>query len=135
MKFEEVLPALLKGKKIRRKCWGKERSFIVIENDSIVDNYGNRLAISVNGFKADDWETVKEKKKVKLRDLTKKQYIEYSKKCNVRICNECPLHRVECGLDYDNCWFKNKDIYNDNFLDQEVEINDDDNDSKIAEIL
>ena len=138
MKFEEVLPALLKGKKIRRKCWGKERSFIVIENDSIVDNYGNRLAISVNGFKADDWEIVKEKKKVKLRDLTEEQYENW---CNghchlYKECKDCAFGKVNClTSNKPLCWVNNKDLYSDKFLDQEVEINDDDNDSKIAEIL
>ena len=140
MKFEEVLPALLEGKKIRRKCWGKERSFIVIENDSIVDNYGSRLAISVKGFKADDWEIVKEKKKVKLRDLTEEQFKKYCKnftgKCNYGTnCDKCVFHNVSCTSWYDDCWIKHKDLYSDKFLDQEVEINDDDNDSKIAEIL
>ena len=141
MKFTEVLPALLEGKKIRRKCWGKERSFVVIENDSIVDEYGSRLAISVNGFKADDWEIVKETKKVRLRDLTKTQYKYFCKRDNdpndlyrnnnphysdVFACNTCPCKDVICDLTFDNCRFYHQDLYSDKFLNQYVETYDED---------
>ena len=141
MKFTEVLPALLEGKKIRRKCWGKERSFVVIKNDSIVDEYDNRLTISVNGFKADDWEIVKETKKVKLRDLTKTQYKYFCKRDNdpndlygnnnpnyfdAFACNTCPCKDVICDLAFDNCRFYHKDLYSDKFLNQYAETYDED---------
>ena len=125
MKFEEVIPALREGKKIRRKSWGRVRSFIIIKDDSLVDDYRCNVVIYAYDLKADDWEIVKETKKVKLRDLTEKEYREYEKGCEKRICAKCPLHDVECGLKYDNCWLKHKDLYSDKFLDQEIEIGGD----------
>lgn len=127
MKFEEVLPALLDGKKIRRKSW-VSRNCIFIKNNEIIDDFNRRLAISVEGFKANDWEIVK--KKVKLRDLTEEQYDEWSKvNCegaSEKNCKRCPFSKVACASYVEECWLHNKDLYSDKFLDQEVEINNDD---------
>ena len=122
MKFEEVLPALREGKKIRMSFWAEERYIYFKYGFKAIDDKMQTYTFEWGDFICDNWEIVKEKKKVKLRDLTKRQYIKYCKKCNVRICNECPFHRVECDLKFDNCRFKNKDIYNNKFLDQEVEV-------------
>ncbi len=62
MKFKEVLPALLDGKKIRRKSWVNGNR-ITIKNNEIIDGFNRRVAIMVEGFKADDWEIIKEPKK------------------------------------------------------------------------
>ena len=129
MKFEEVLPALREGKKIRRKIWGRERSFIVIKDDSLVDNLGRDVAIYTYGLKAIDWEIVEEKKKVKLRDLTPEQFEKYCKNFTGKYtygtnCDKCVFHNVSCNSWYDSCWIKHKDLYSDKFLDQEVEIED-----------
>lgn len=62
MKFEEVLPSLRKGKKIRRKSWGRVHSFIIIKDDSLVDDYRCNVVIYAYDLKADDWEIVGEKK-------------------------------------------------------------------------
>lgn len=131
MKFEEVLPALLDGKKIRRKSW-VNGNCIVIKNTEIMDDFDRRLAISVEGFKADDWEIVKTPKKVKLRDLTEEQYDKWLEiNCRYGInCWDCLFRRVDCGCndysDDETVWYLNKDLYSDKFLDQEIEINDDD---------
>jgi hypothetical protein len=53
MKFKEVLPALLDGKKIRRKSWVNGNR-ITIKNNEIIDGFNRRVAIMVEGFKADD---------------------------------------------------------------------------------
>ena len=130
MKFEEVLPALRADKKVRRSSWG-DGFYIVLQRESprggeLVwwdgsQNY-NYYSPSRDDFNANDWEIVKETRKVKLRDLTEEQYREYEKDCEKRICAECPFHDVECDSKYDNCWFKHKDLYSDKFLDREVEI-------------
>lgn len=139
MKFEEVLPALLDGKKIRRKSWTNGNR-IIIKNNEITDSFNRRLAISVEGFKADDWEIVKEKKKVKFRDLTKEQFKKYCESITKapgkgHICSTCPFHNVSCTDWHEEGWIYHKDLYSDKFLDQEIEINDDDDGLKVTEIL
>ncbi len=125
MKFEEVLPALREGKKIRRKSWGRVRSFIIIKDDSLVDDYRCNVVIYAYDLEADDWEIVK--KKVKLRDLTEEQFKKYCKSFTGngnygRDCDKCVFHNVSCTLFYDSYWIKHKDLYSDKFLDQEVEV-------------
>ena len=62
------------------------------------------------------------KQKIKLRDLTEKQYETWRKEnCMGANCNTCPFLRARCILG-EFCWVKNKDIYSDKFLDQEIEI-------------
>ena len=60
-------------------------------------------------------------KKIKLRDITVKQYIKRISKCKGN-CDKCLLNDVHCGKKSLQCWITNKDIYSDKFLDQEVEI-------------
>lgn len=65
----------------------------------------------------------KEPKKKKLRDLTKEEYKKWlSKNCN-GICGKCIFSCVYCGM-RGNCWVNNKDFYSDKFLDQEIEVED-----------
>ena len=97
MKLEDVLPALKEGKKIKRTntiwcmCFG---CLQLIENRlyDLRENWVEK--IDVEDLLADDWEIVKEKKKVKLRGLIKEQF------------NSC------CSK------------YSDEFLDQEIEIDE-----------
>ena len=70
MKFEEVLPALRKGKKIRRKSWKPEEYIILITNDPEYGAYitnekrGKQLyLINLFWIHDDDWEIVPEPKK------------------------------------------------------------------------
>ena len=122
MKFEEIIPALREGKKIRRRGWVKD-AYISIGIDGPVCDQNNEIfPLVLNDFKSEFWEIVKETKKVKLRDLTEKEYREYEKGCEKRICAKCPFHDVECNSKYDNCWVKHKDLYSDKFLDQEIEV-------------
>ena len=86
----------------------------------VVDLYLTDKAI----IEIDDWEIVKEAKKVKLRDLTERQYREYEKGCKERNCFECLFNNVVCNLDSFMHWIKHKDLYSDKFLDQEVEIDE-----------
>ena len=64
-------------------------------------------------------------KKIKLRNLTKEQWDKYlSKICIIEIgCNTCPLSGACCEHSTDKyAWINNKDIFNDKFLDQEIEM-------------
>ena len=124
MKFEEVLPALREGKKITCSIIkNSECQYIYYFDGTIFCGSGGYWHLTdreiVNN---DDWEIVEELKKVKVRNLTEEQYREYEKGCADRICTECPFRAVECELKYNTCWFYHKDLYNDKFLDQEIEI-------------
>lgn len=126
MKFEEVIPALREGKKIRRKSWGaKNHNYIVVdkEDDLIVDMVYGKFPFTLGDLIADDWEIVTEKKKVKLRDLTVEQFKKWiDENCNkCDFCKGCPFKCIEC---YDTFWLSHKDMFSDKFLDQEVEIED-----------
>lgn len=59
MKFEEVLPALRKGKKIRRNFWW-EGHYFKLTLDEIVDQEKRVFVLSRDDLFADDWEIVKE---------------------------------------------------------------------------
>lgn len=127
MKFEKVIPAYRKGKKIRRKCRNEDE----IMDFRIVKSIGKYGSIKEGVFwkavvnallEADDWEIVKEKKKIKLRDLTEKELKQWkSTFCSSEHCKICPLHNIPCG-EYVEQRINNKDLYSDKFLDQEIEI-------------
>ena len=125
MKFEEVLPALREGKKIRRKSWKRKECFFVIKNGSLVDDHGYSAFFYLGYWiMEEDWEIVKEKKKVKLRDLTEEQYIKWQdKNCEKYDCSKCPFRCVDCNRAF---WMNCKDIYSNKFLDQEIEVEEDD---------
>ena len=62
----------------------------------------------------------KETKKKKLRDLTPEEYEKWrDKNCNY-MCGKCPFNHVCC--DYLDCWVCNKDLYSNEFLNQEIEV-------------
>ena len=124
MRFEEVLPALKAGKKIRRNHWCKDTYIYVNSNGEFATQSGRRFEIILDNLRdleADDWEIVKEPKKVKLRDLTEEQY---NKWINSNYCNGCPFQKVRCDnyVRVNDAWYLNKDLYSDKFLDQEIEV-------------
>ena len=125
MKFEEVLSALREGKKITNSTIKNNGYKYIYYKEGIIfdDKGGFYWQLSDREIVSDDdWKIVEEKKKVKLRDLTKEQYREYEKGCADRICAKCPFVVVECNSQNGNCWFYHKDLYNNKFLDQEIEI-------------
>lgn len=122
MKFEEVLPALREGKAIRRKCMLDR--YYHIDNNHIYDEIGQLYTFGVEAdILQDDWEIIEGKKRIKLRDLTEKQYQKWFLS-NCKKCDECPFRKVYCGKNpsIDGWWIRNKDLYSDKFLDQEIEI-------------
>lgn len=68
------------------------------------------------------------KQKIKLRDLTKKQFERWLKdNCGhgkYVDCPDCPFFFSNCVVDEKKSWVKNKDLYSDKFLDIEIEIAD-----------
>lgn len=68
------------------------------------------------------WER-EEKKKIKLKDLTPEQYKKWCKdNCSDTKCTSCIFYKVSCGDWREDCWITNKDVYNEKFLNQELEI-------------
>lgn len=123
MKFEEILPALREGKKIRRKSWVDKRCYSFEGGNFIY--YSNEPEIYFKQFMeedillADDWEVVK---KVKLRDLTEEQYEKWQlQNCGGDKCNNCIFNKVNCAIK-DYYWIKGKSLFSDKFLDQEIEL-------------
>lgn len=131
MKFEEVLPALRERKKVRRNFWREDTYFYknhlgtIIFKNGVGDTYCYDLTCLLD---SNDWEIIKEKKKVKLRDLTEEQFNKWVlKNCdNYEGCKGCPFQKVQCleNPTPNNWWFRNKDLYSDKYLDQEVEIDE-----------
>lgn len=61
-------------------------------------------------------------KKKKLRDLTKEEYDKWLYK-NCGDCSECIFRKVMCADScYKDSWINNKDLYCDEFLNQEIEV-------------
>lgn len=127
MRFEKVIPAYRKGKEIRRKCRNEEK----VMDLCIVKGIGKYGYVKEGQFwkavvkallKADDWEIVKEKKKVKLRDLTKEQLEKWRRtNCIDDKCHDCIFNKVDC-IYVAYCLIKDKSLFNDKFLDQEIEV-------------
>ena len=134
MNFEEILPLLKVGKKIRRKdsSWINSVGYIFLGRDiygapkirlKYIEGRPETYIICSSDLNADDWEVVTETKKVKLRNLTSEQYKNWCKNnCGKYDCEKCIFFKINCFYEDSHCWIKNKDIYRDKFLDQEVEI-------------
>ena len=66
---------------------------------------------------------IKMKIKKKLRDLTEDEYREYiDTHCEWGKCSGCIFQNVMCSYSNNRNWFKNKDLYSNEFLNQEIEI-------------
>lgn len=63
MKLEEVLPALLEGKKIRAKGWRPE-CYIMCNKDEFIDERGHEFGFMTIGHLKADWEIDPEPKRV-----------------------------------------------------------------------
>ena len=62
--------------------------------------------------------------KKKIRDLTLEEYKKFCIKYN-DVCEKCPFRLVVCCITSNNLWINHKDIYSDKFLDQEIEVLED----------
>lgn len=132
MKFEEVLPALREGKKVT--CSIIKNSgcqYIYYKDGTIFNSEGGYWHLTDKEIvEIDDWEEiVEEPKKVKLRDLTEEQYQKWVRtncSCRDDKCKDCIFNGVNCITNSAHCWIKNKSLFSDKFLDQEVKIEDGD---------
>ena len=124
MKFEEVLPALREGKKIRKTSWW-EGHYFELAGDEIVDQDGKNFTFGKEDLLCSDWEIFKKKMKIKLRDLTYEQFEKWQcKNCDRSNCyKNCPFGVSDCWA---NFWILHKDMFSDKFLDQEIEVEVDD---------
>nr|DAG18748.1 MAG TPA: hypothetical protein [Caudoviricetes sp.] len=79
--------------------------------------------LELSSFLTGENEIVKLSKKKKLRDITLEEYIMWhDKNCNILKCNECIFEHVHCTKSTNECWANHKDLYSNKFLDQEVDI-------------
>ncbi len=125
MKFEEILPAFRDGKKITnehiKRCGYQ---YIYYRDGTIFENNGGYWHLTDKEIVEidDSWEIVKEPKKVKLRDLTEEQLEKWRRtNCIGDKCHDCIFNKVGC-IYVAYCWIKDKSLFSDKFLDQEVEI-------------
>ena len=60
----------------------------------------------------------------KLRDVTKEEYSKWRRSdcCSEAVCYKCPFYNVSCCEDSVDSWVNHKDLYNDKFLDQTIEV-------------
>lgn len=129
MTFEEIMPALKAGKKVTSYCITYEYIYYSSEDGELYTDEGCKLTLPTSYvMKLDDWEIVKEPKKVKLRDLTEEQYEEWVEQNCTWMCDDgcrgCPFKRVRCynRKNVGDVWYLNKDLYSDKFLDKEIVI-------------
>lgn len=127
MKFEEVLPALREGKKITCSII-KNRGYHYIyyfDGTIFCDSGGGCLYLTDKAIiEIDDWEIVEEPKKVKLRDLTQEQLGKWKERnCEDNKCKDCVFNQNKVNCIYvAYCWIKDKSVFSDKFLDQEIKI-------------
>lgn len=129
MTFDKVLPGLREGKKFRRKSWSRKDVYLDLVKNTYLFLNSNEKAIDTFNLTdddvfADDWEYFDsiDKKLVTLKDMTYKQFKKYQEKRCQTSCSSCIFRSVECDAKLKYCWVYNKDIFNDKFLDQEVEV-------------
>lgn len=61
MTFEEILPILLKRKKIRQSHWYKNGFIYFPDNESMLhDEFNNRYDLGIEEYEADNWEEYNE---------------------------------------------------------------------------
>ena len=129
MKFEELLPYLRMGRKITNsaiKNSGYQYIYYKSKSGTIFDDKGGFYHLTFREIvDSDDWEIVKEKKKVKLRDLTEEQLKKWQQtNCIGGVCRNCVFNNNGYCVYLLCCWAEDKSIFSDKFLDQEIEIDE-----------
>lgn len=109
--------------------WTKYTFYINKYLDVIsIDNGDEYFAPILGGLLSGHYSIIKlsKVKKKKLRDLTNEEYIRWVNiNCgSERDCENCPFYETPCNCGSQNCWIKHKAVYNDKFLDQEIEISE-----------
>ena len=99
-------------------------TFYITSGLSIIDNDGKKVEFLLQSLLNGMLKIIKLPKKKKLRDLTPEEWNKWlGKKCGN--CNKCVFRSVACNSSYiKSSWIHNKDIYSDKFLEQEIEVED-----------
>lgn len=91
--------------------------------EDIEEEFGINLINLFKALKNGADKIIKVPKKKKLRDLTIEEYKKWLEigchRCDR--CDNCVFKNVICMYD-ENCWVHHKDLYSDEFLDQEIEV-------------
>jgi hypothetical protein len=82
MTFQEILPYLKNGKKVRRESHKSPNYYIIWAANSFIDRYENLFEITMQDLEATDWELYKEPEPEPEKTLGQIVY-EIGKKCNV----------------------------------------------------
>ena len=97
MKFEEIIPALRAGKKVKQKHW--RDAYLHINSSGLCEISGRNADHTLMYCKIssllenDDWEIIEDENIVKLRDLTEEQYEKWRKNNCEKYgdyCDGCP---------------------------------------------
>lgn len=92
-------------------------------NNLFIKNYNAASALLALNYLDFSWTWErKEKKKIKLKDLSYNQYIAWiNNHCSNLVCEKCPFYKVDCHKT-NTGWINNKDLYSEKFLNQEIEL-------------
>lgn len=95
----------------------------------IHDKYDYPTGLSLQSFINGRYKIIKlpkEANKKKLRDITEEEFVKWVvKNChrkNCNTCDNCLFKLVYCAIKTEKCWVRNKKLYSDEFLDQEIEV-------------
>ena len=97
----------------------EDLNFIGI-NKNVENSFDDCFKLLLTNKIGDIVKLPKEPNKKKLRDLTLNDFDKYCGKN--RHCKKCPFRNVSCNSCFDDCWIYHKDLYSDKFLDQEIEV-------------
>lgn len=89
----------------------------------VLTETSNIVAEALRYLLTGEWQIVKLPKKKKLRDWTIDDLKKWTNvNCREKSCDDCLFRNVFCSTYGIRVWIKHKELYSDKFLDQEVEI-------------
>lgn len=103
----------------------KNHIYFIDERLEVFDEKLNDLDVFLKDLLNGTYEIIKLPKKKKLRDLTAEEYEKWREKnCTItfKSCTKCPFKSVVCFPAANNLWLNHKDLYSDKFLNQEIEV-------------
>lgn len=100
MNYIEALQALICGKKVREKCWGKDE-YVYLKQGDITTNYGDRIDLTIcdlEDLTEDSWE---------IYQTEEERLIQAGKRWELYIT----CANVSCGVSCDTCMRHNLSLY------------------------
>ena len=111
------------------RCGNPTTIYTIDENLIIIDDKENIYETLLVYLLRGDCKIIKlpkelNKIKKKIRDLTPEEWDKWQRKnCGTCNCNKCAFDKVSCEASYsDRSWINNKNIYSDEFLTKEIEV-------------